>query len=310
MSPPSHPRVFRSPYSPPELDVPSIRRNHHRLLQSGKKNSIQLADADETADINAVLVALTLSQYEFAISPTVFSHPCDWYNTMCEVRRNSLKNRTEIQCSVMQLLMAAKNTTFQARPWPRGNAANVLNEELSAGHETAHYELAFLNGLVRDSPGAGNYFDIISAVLCPLSRGNVTVNSSNTLDPPLIDPNYFSHPQDLAIMKYAIKSVKRFVNATVWDGYILEIATNTTDDDIRSRASSVYHAVGTASMSPVGADWGVVDPDLRMKHATGVRIVDASVLPFVPAGHTQAPVYAFAERAADLIKASWVESNR
>ncbi|PBK65334.1 hypothetical protein ARMSODRAFT_978436 [Armillaria solidipes] len=72
------------------------------------KISIQLADADETADINAVLVALTLvSQYEFAISPTVFSHPRDWYNTMCEVRRNSLKNRTEIQYSVMQSLMAA-----------------------------------------------------------------------------------------------------------------------------------------------------------------------------------------------------------
>ncbi|PBK94035.1 alcohol oxidase [Armillaria gallica] len=184
--------------------------------------------------------------------------------------------------------------------------ANVLNGEPSAGNETAHYELAFLNGLARASPGAGNYFDVIPVVLCPLSRGDVTVNSSNPLDPPLIDPNYFSHPQDLAIMKYAIESVKRFVNATVWDGYILGIATNTTDDDIRSGASSVYHPVGTASMSPVGADWGVVDPDLKIKHATGVRIVDASVLPFVPAGHTQAPVYAFAERAADLIKASWV----
>ncbi|PBK63513.1 alcohol oxidase [Armillaria solidipes] len=225
-----------------------------------------------------------------------------------------------------------KNTTFQAEALAEWQAnrtgfltaaaanqlgflripgtANILNGEPSAGNETAHYELAFLNGLVQGSPEAGNYFDVIPAVLCPLSRGNVTVNSSNPLDPPLIDPNYFSHPQDLAIMKYAIESVKRFVNATVWDGYILEIATNTTDDDIRSRASSVYHAVGTASMSPVGADWGVVNPDLRLKHATGVRIVDASVLPFVPAGHTQAPVYAFAERAADLIKASWVESNR
>ncbi|KAK0190281.1 aryl-alcohol-oxidase from pleurotus Eryingii [Armillaria mellea] len=188
-------------------------------------------------------------------------------------------------------------------------AAKVLNGEPSAGNETAHYELAFLNGLVRGSQGDENYFDVVPAVLCPLSRGYVTVNTSNPLDPPLIDPNYFSHPQDLAVMKYAIESAKRFVNAAAWDGYILEIATNTTDDDIRSGASSVYHSVGTASMSPVGADWGVVDPDLRMKHATGVRIVDASVLPFVPAGHTQAPVYIFAERAADLIKASWMESN-
>ncbi|SJL02827.1 uncharacterized protein ARMOST_06165 [Armillaria ostoyae] len=72
------------------------------------KISLRMAEADETADINAVLVALTLvSQYEFAISPTVFSQPRDWYNTMCEVRRNSLKNRTEIQYSVMQSLMAA-----------------------------------------------------------------------------------------------------------------------------------------------------------------------------------------------------------
>ncbi|KAK0491668.1 GMC oxidoreductase-domain-containing protein [Armillaria novae-zelandiae] len=193
-----------------------------------------------------------------------------------------------------------KNTTFQAEAlaqWQANrtgfltasptnqlgflripDAAKVLNGEPSAGNETAHYELAFLNGVVRGSPDVENYFDVVPVVLCPLSRGNVTVNSSNPLDSPLIDPNYFSHPQDLAIMKYAIESAKRFVNATAWDGYILEIATNTTDDDIKSGASSVYHPVGTASMSPVGADWGVVDPDLRMKHATGVRIVDASVL--------------------------------
>ncbi|KAK0207154.1 aryl-alcohol oxidase precursor [Desarmillaria ectypa] len=180
--------------------------------------------------------------------------------------------------------------------------AKVLNGEPSAGNETAHYELAFLNGLVRDSPKAGNFFVVVPAVLCPLSRGDITINSSNPLDPPLINPNYLSHPQDLAIMKYAIESVKRFVNATAWEGYILKMATNTTDDDIRGRASSVYHPVGTASMSPVGAEWGVVNPDLRMKGAMGGRIVDASVLPFVPAGHTMAPVYAFAERAADLIK--------
>ncbi|KAK0439241.1 aryl-alcohol oxidase precursor [Desarmillaria tabescens] len=189
------------------------------------------------------------------------------------------------------------------------DTAKVLNEEPSAGNETAHYELAFLNGLVNGPTNAGNFFVVVSSLLCPLSRGDVTINSLNPLDPPLIDPNYLSHPQDLAVIKYAIESVKRFVNTTAWEGYILEMATNTTDDDIKSRASSVYHPVGTASMSPVGADWGVVNPDLTMKGAMGVRIVDASVLPFVPAGHTMAPVYAFAERAADLIKASSTKNS-
>jgi choline dehydrogenase-like flavoprotein len=57
-------------------------------------------------------------------------------------------------------------------------------------------------------------------------------------------------------------------------------------------------------MSPVGASWGVVDPNLIVKKAVGLRVVDASVLPRVPAGHPQAVVYALAERAASLIIAA------
>jgi choline dehydrogenase-like flavoprotein len=55
-------------------------------------------------------------------------------------------------------------------------------------------------------------------------------------------------------------------------------------------------------MSPRGASWGVVDPDMKVKGAIGLRVVDASVLPRVPTGHTQGPVYLMAERAAALIR--------
>ncbi len=79
-------------------------------------------------------------------------------------------------------------------------------------------------------------------------------------------------------MKYAVESAKEFVTAVAWEGYVLTIATNTTDQDIRNGASNLNHPVGTASMSPAGANWGVVDPDLKMKGTSGVRIVDASVL--------------------------------
>ncbi|KAK0447278.1 aryl-alcohol oxidase precursor [Armillaria borealis] len=184
--------------------------------------------------------------------------------------------------------------------------AGVVEGEPCAGNETAHYELIFSNGLTREPiPDTGNYFSVTTVVLCPLSRGSVTINSTDPLEPPLINPNYFSHQQDVASMQYAITSAQKFLTAPVWEDYILGIATNTTEDDIRDGVRSIYHPIGTASMSPPGADWGVVDPDLKLKGANGVRVVDASVLPFLPSAHTQVPVYVIAERAADLIRAGY-----
>ncbi|KAJ7680648.1 hypothetical protein DFH06DRAFT_1315396 [Mycena polygramma] len=58
-------------------------------------------------------------------------------------------------------------------------------------------------------------------------------------------------------------------------------------------------------MSPKGASYGVVDPDLRVKGFEGLRVVDVSVAPFVLGAHTQAPTYIIAERGADLIKEAW-----
>ncbi|KAK0224287.1 alcohol oxidase [Armillaria fumosa] len=181
--------------------------------------------------------------------------------------------------------------------------AGILDGDPCAGNQTAHYEFIFTNGLMNPSPPPGNFFSIGIAGLCPLSRGNITINSTNPLDPPLINPNYFSHPQDIAIMQYAVESAKNFVAAPAWDGYILGGTANITENVLRDGVGTVFHPVGTASMSPADASWGVVNPDLKLKGAKGVRIVDASVLPLVPSGHTQVPVYIIAERAADLIKA-------
>ncbi|KAK0494882.1 aryl-alcohol-oxidase from pleurotus Eryingii [Armillaria luteobubalina] len=180
---------------------------------------------------------------------------------------------------------------------------DLLEEEPSAGNLTAHYELVFASGIFESTvPATGNYFTTTVVLLCPLSRGSITINSTNSLDPPLINPNFFSHPQDIAAMQYAVEGAQKFVSAPVWKDYIIALTTNITDleEGIRDEAGSTDHQVSTASMSPLGAGWGVVDPDLRLKRAMGVRVVDAS--PFIPAAHTQAAVYAFAERAADLIK--------
>ncbi|KAK0493185.1 alcohol oxidase [Armillaria luteobubalina] len=181
----------------------------------------------------------------------------------------------------------------------------LMEVDPCAGNKTGHYELVFSGGMdVIPVPETGGYFTALVNVLCPLSRGSVTINSTHPLSPPVISPNTLTHEQDLMLMKHAIRGAQKFAAAPVWADYILELYTDlgNLEESIRAHTRPAGHSVGTASMSPHNAPWGVVDPNLRLKRARGVRVVDASVLPYVPAGHTQAPVYAVAERAADLIK--------
>ncbi|KAK0493186.1 aryl-alcohol oxidase-like protein [Armillaria luteobubalina] len=181
----------------------------------------------------------------------------------------------------------------------------LIEEESCAGNRTGHYELIFSGGFGNAPvPAAENYLSVMVNILCPLSHGSITVNSTDPLSPPVIDLNIFKHEQDLVQMMYAIQGAQRFAAAPVWSDFILGLSTDISDleESIRAQTRPAGHSVGTASMSPSNAHWGVVDQHLRLKQARGVRIVDASVLPYVPAGHPQAPVYAVAERAADLIK--------
>ncbi|KAJ7163548.1 alcohol oxidase [Mycena crocata] len=182
----------------------------------------------------------------------------------------------------------------------------------ASGKNSAHFEILFNNGFVGPAPPTGNYLTLSTSVVSPLSRGAVTLNSSNPLVAPLINPNHFDVELDILILIEALRSAMRFVRAPAWSGYVMSPfgeVSDSTDEEleayIRSTAGSGFHAVGTASMSAKGAPYGVVDPDLRVKGLTGLRIVDASVMPFVPTAHTQAATYIIAERAADLIKAAW-----
>ncbi|KAJ6518186.1 alcohol oxidase [Mycena vitilis] len=185
--------------------------------------------------------------------------------------------------------------------------------DLSAGPNTAHYELLFSNGLAGGvAPPTGNFISIRNAVLCPLSRGSVTLNSSDPFTNPVINPNILDSEFDLFIAREALKSGLRFASAPAWDNYVISpVGVNITSSEaemdafIRKNTGLLDHAVGTASMSPKGATWGVVDPDLIVKGLRGIRIVDISIAPFIPAAHTQAATYFVAERASDLIKNAW-----
>ncbi|KAG6887726.1 hypothetical protein C0992_010946 [Termitomyces sp. T32_za158] len=154
-------------------------------------------------------------------------------------------------------------------------------------------------------------------VVSPSSRGSVTLKSNNPFDAPVIDPGLLRTDFDKLVMREAVKGASKFLRAPAWSGYVVHPAGALADavDDasidsyVANNAGTLFHPVGTSSMTPKGASNGVTNPDLSVKKVTGLRIVDVSVLPahesfqpFVPSAHTQAPAYAIGERASDLIK--------
>ncbi|KAF8590856.1 GMC oxidoreductase [Ramaria rubella] len=195
-----------------------------------------------------------------------------------------------------------------------GNAS-IFNEvpDPAAGPRSAHIELAIGNGgSMFPLPSVGHFISIGAVVVSPLSRGSVKLASNDPFAMPLIDPALLSTQFDMFTMR-GVLSAQRFLTAPAWKGYILQpfgdLANATTDDElddyIGQNGASTFHLVGSAAMSARDADYGVVNPDLLVKGVTGLRIIDASVMPFIPSAHTQAATYAIAERGADLIKASW-----
>ena len=116
--------------------------------------------------------------------------------------------------------------------------------------------------------------------------GSITLASTNPFDQPNIDPALLNSDFDIFTMREGIKAALRFVAAPAWKDYVIEpysaLAEAKTDAQIeeyaRNNSGTVFHPFSTASMSPKGCSYGVVNPDFTVKNTIGLRIVDASVL--------------------------------
>ncbi|KAJ6452802.1 glucose dehydrogenase short protein [Mycena sanguinolenta] len=193
--------------------------------------------------------------------------------------------------------------------WMRLDADSPIFENVTdpaAGPNTPHIEMAVGTG---GSAPNGNFITFNMVVLSPTSRGSITLQSTDPFVPPLIDLGLLTTDFDLFTARESIKRAYRFVQAPVWKDYIiaptidlLNMSTDALDEFIRNTVGAGAHLVSTAAMSARDASYGVVNPDLLVKGASGLSVIDASILPFVPSAHTQAAAYVVGERGADLVK--------
>ena len=148
-----------------------------------------------------------------------------------------------------------------------------------------------------------------SAHICalrPHSRGSVGLTSADPMKPPRIDPGFLADPRDLETLRKGARMLEGILAAaplTPWRGrrlYPHDGSDAALIADIRARADTIYHPVGTCRMGQ--DDMAVTDPACRLRGMQGVRVVDASVIPLLGGGNTNAPTIMIAERIADLIR--------
>jgi choline dehydrogenase len=155
---------------------------------------------------------------------------------------------------------------------------------------------------------------LLAALVAVGSRGQIRLSTADPRHKPLIDPGYLSDSADIEPLVAGIHMAREFAAARAMSRMCkAELAPGDgvrTDaeirDFIRRNLTTIYHPVGTCAMGgdarPTGSKFtSVVDPQLRVRGVDGLRVVDASIMPAVPRGNTNAPVIAIAERAADLI---------
>jgi choline dehydrogenase-like flavoprotein len=154
----------------------------------------------------------------------------------------------------------------------------------------------------------GHGYSCHVCLLRPRSRGALTLASADPLAAPRIDPNFLAEPDDVRRLVRGFKVMRNILQQPALSGFRgRELASSAQARDdaaieafVRGHADTIYHPVGTSRMGQGPMD--VVDAQMRVRGIGGLRVVDASVMPSIVGGNTNAPVIMIGEKAADLVK--------
>lgn len=178
-----------------------------------------------------------------------------------------------------------------------------------------HFTPARLDGHARTLRSAaftlwGHGYALHACPLRPASRGQISLRSADPAAPPLIDPSYLSERTDMEAMIACVRAARRVLAAAPFDAFrgaeIFPGPEVQSDAEIeafvRRKAETIYHPVGTCKM---GSDrMAVVDHQLKVHGVDGLRVIDASIMPTLVAGNTNAPTIMIAEKGADMVLAA------
>jgi choline dehydrogenase len=165
--------------------------------------------------------------------------------------------------------------------------------------------------LSADKPGEGAHrFSAFTSSVCqlrPFSRGRISIRSADARVYPAIQPNYLSDERDYPVVIGGIKVARRIAQAPALAPHIIsEFVPGTqfqTDEELldaaRRYSQTIYHPAGTCKMG--NDESAVVDERLRVRGISGLRVVDAAIMPEIVSGNTNAPAIMIAEKGADMI---------
>ncbi|NEU72897.1 choline dehydrogenase [Hassallia byssoidea VB512170] len=218
------------------------------------------------------------------------------------------------------MVAVAHQATQDLQPAATSNIAEAGLFLHSESNLDAVPDLQLFSGPVLWAPPAyarpGSGFASTACLTHPQSRGSVSLRSASFKDAPVIRMNFLESESDVQKLVAGIKIIRELFGTSAFDEFrgeeVAPGADNKSDEAlqayVRETCDSDYHPVGTCKM---GIDpMAVVDPELRVYGVEGLRVVDASIMPNIITGNTNAPTIAIAEKAADLIKgASYVSQQ-
>ena len=171
-----------------------------------------------------------------------------------------------------------------------------------------HFVPAFMIDHARD-PGPGHGFMLHACQLRPESRGQISLWSSNPLAPPRIEARYLTQTRDMDVQVEAVRICRDILNQKAFDPYRGEefmpgaalSSRQEIESYIRRYSETIYHPVGSCRMGAADEEGAVVDNQCRVHGLDGLRVIDASVIPQLPGGNTNAPTIMIAEKIANRL---------